>query len=421
MKKILVIDDSTLFRDYITSKLVEKGFEAVGGSNGLDGSVKMRSEMPDLIILDYAISRKSSLEILKEKKENPNVSSIPVIMVATKIDKSELVKAAQYDVKKFFTKPVRMDALLKAVSALLQVEVEIDTTPCIIEAHLNDEILFVEIARGLNFEKIELLRYRIKELLDLYDLNYPRVLVMMTDVEITEDDQEKFERMIDLIIEYAGPYAKHMKILTKSEVVSGLVRAVDGYSMIEVTDDLSKAMDDLLGMRPDNVAHDEVVRRTLLSTSKPKKEREDTFELRFEGEATSKSGDSTTEAETQKRVAIAVVDDDPIIRQLIQTVFAKTGWGINPFENGKKFVDAIPKNGFDLVFLDLMMPEMDGFQVLLHLRNNKIVMPVIVLSALSKQETVVKAMQLGVHSFLTKPFQPAQLIRKSADILNANF
>ena len=292
MKKILVIDESSLFRDYITSKLEEKGFEAVGGSNGLDGLVKMRSEMPDLIVLDYAISRKSSLEILKEKKDNPNVSSIPVIMVATQIDKSELVKAAQYDVKKFFTKPVRMDALLKAVSELLRVEVEMDTTPCIIEAHLNDEILFIEIARGLNLEKIELLRYRIKELLDLYDLNYPRVLVMMTDVEISEDDQEKFKRLIDLIIEYAGPYAKHMKILTKSDVVSGLVRAVDGYSMIEVTDDLSKAMDDLLGMRPDNVAHDEVVRRTLLSTSKPKKDREDTFELRFEGEAAAKSAES---------------------------------------------------------------------------------------------------------------------------------
>ena len=102
MKKILVIDESTLFRDYIVTKLEEKGFEVATGTNGLDGLVKMRSVMPDLIVLDYALTRKSSLEILREKKANPNVSSIPVIMVATKIDKSELVKAAEYDVKNFY-------------------------------------------------------------------------------------------------------------------------------------------------------------------------------------------------------------------------------------------------------------------------------------------------------------------------------
>jgi DNA-binding response OmpR family regulator len=416
MKKVLVIDESALFRQYLTEKLEEKGFEVVEGRNGLDGLVKMRSELPDLIIIDFFLSRKSSIEVLKEKKENPNVSSIPVIMVASKIDRTNLVQVAQYDVRKFVSKPVRMDVLLKAVSELLKVEVEVDTTPCIIEAHLNDEILFIEIARGINLEKVELLRYRISELLDLYDIEYPRVLL---DVELSDDDRTKFKTLVDTIIEYAGPFAKHMKILTRSEVVARFTASMPQCREIEVTDNLNKAMDDLLGLRPDDVAHDEVVRSKLLATSAPRKERDETFQLRFDGESMN-AGDGSRQKE-KRGIAVAVVDDDPIIHQLVKTVFARTGFAISTFANGREFVDHLDDRKYDLVYLDLMMPEMDGFKVLEHLKAKSYSVPIIVLSALSQQEAVVKALRMGVHSFLAKPFRPEHLIRKTAELLNSNF
>jgi len=71
MKKILIIDESALFREYLTSKLVEKGFEAVVATNGLDGLVKLRGDLPDLIIMDFYLSRKSSLELLQSKRITP--------------------------------------------------------------------------------------------------------------------------------------------------------------------------------------------------------------------------------------------------------------------------------------------------------------------------------------------------------------
>ncbi len=423
MKTILVIDESALFREYLTTKLQEQGFEVIVGKDGLDGVVKMRSDPPDLIILDYHLSRKSSIELLKEKKENPNVCSIPVIMVASKIDRLKLVQAGKYDVKKFFMKPVRTDALFRAVSELLDVDVHVDTSPCIIEAHLNDDILFVEIARGLNAEKIELLRFRIAELLNLYEVQYPRVLLMMTDVELSDDDRAKFHTLLDTIIEYAGPYARHMKILTRSEFVTSFIAANPDYKMIEVTDNLNKAMDELLGLRPDDVAHDEVVRRKLLSTSEPRKTQEESFQLRFDEATVEESSESADGAErkSKRAVTVAVVDDDPIIRQLIVTVFGRTGWSILEFENGRTFVESLDGQKYDLVFLDIMMPEMNGFQVLKHIRGRDIHFPVIVLSALSQQEAVVTAMRMGVHSFLIKPFKPENLIRKTVEILNSNF
>ncbi len=414
MKKILVIDESPLFRDYLTKKFEEKGFEVVEGRNGLDGSVKLRNEMPDLIVTDFYLSRKGALELLEEKKNNPNVAEIPLIIVASKVDRTQLMQAARYDVKKFFSKPVRMDVLLKTVAQLLKVEVEIDSTPCIIEAHLNDQILFIEVARGLNTEKIELLRYKIAELLDLYEITYPRVLVMMSDLELSAEDEGKFRTLLDTIIEYAGPYARHMKILTRSEYVEKFISGESKYRMIGVADNLNKAMDDLLGLKPDDVAHDEVVRERLLSTSNPKKEKDETFQLRFDGGGSENS-------QGNRGLEIAVVDDDAIIRQLVQTVFAKTGWSITGFNNGKEFIENIGDAKYDLVYLDLMMPEMDGFQVLAYMKKHAVEFPVIVLSALSQQETVVKAMRFGVRSFLIKPLKPKQLLTKTAEILNTNF
>ena len=418
MKKILVIDESPLFRDYMTKKLQENGFEVILGKNGLDGSVKLRSEMPDLVIMDYFLSRKSSLELLAEKKANPNVSTIPVIMAANKIDKSHVVQCAKYGVKKFFTKPVRMDGLLKAVASVLKVEVRIDTTQCIIEAHLNDEILFIEIARGLNVEKIELLEYKIAELLDLYDVKMPRILLMMSDIEIGEDDADKLRALLDTIIDNSGPYGRHMKVLTTSNFVRRFVGSEKDYDSVGVSNNLAQAMDDLLGLRPDNVAHDEVASQRILTTSAPKKAKDESFQLRFDTERAADVGGSVQDS---KPITVAVVDDDIIIQQLIKTVYQQAGWAIRAYNNGREFVDDLSNAAFDLVFLDLMMPEMDGFQVLEHLNGTSAKLPIIVLSALSQQEAVVRAMQLGVSSFLIKPFKPEMLIRKSAELLGANF
>jgi len=418
MKKILVIDESQLFLDYLTKKLEENKFEVVQGKNGLDGSVKMRSELPDLIVMDYYLSRKTSIEVLKEKKENPNVSEIPVIMVASKLDRAQVVQSAQYGAKKFFTKPVRIDTLLKAVSELLHVDVEIDSTPCIIEAHLNDNILFIELARGLNLEKIDLLKYKIAELMDLYDIKMPRVLLMMSDIELTQDDSEKFKILLDTIIGHSGAHGKGMKILTTSDFVMEFIASNEEYKTLAVTDNLAKAMSDLVGLRPDDVAHDEVVSRQILTTSSPKKEKAETFQMRFDAESVQ---DDAAENRDKRALSIAVVDDDVIIQQLVKTVFQKAGWEIFAYNNGKEFTDDLANRSFDLVYLDLMMPEMDGYQVLEYLNTNKTKLAVIVLSALSQQEAVVRAMKLGVHSFLIKPFKPEMLVRKTAELLNANF
>ncbi len=418
MKKILIIDESPLFRDYLAKKLVEKKFDVVQGLNGLDGAIKMRRETPDLVVMDYYLTRKNSLEVLQEKKENPNVSGKPVILVSSKIDKGKLVELKPYNIKKIFMKPLKIDVLLKSVADLLGESIEMDDTPCIIEAHFNDEILFIEIALGLNVEKIELLQYKITELLDLYQVRVPKVLLMFANLTLKVGDSGKLQALLRAVIDYGGANPRNVKILTNDDFVKGYVSSHADFAGIEVVNSLEKAMDSLLIAKPEGSGRDAIARERLLKSLIPKSGKEETVEMRFATEAASPQ---ESLGQLGKDVMIGVVDDDEIIRELIKTVFADTGWTIRTYVNGKEFVNDPLKSLLDLIFLDLMMPEMDGFQVLEHLKQESLRLPIIILSALSQKETVVRAVGYGVLSYMIKPLRPERILMKAAEILKTNF
>lgn len=420
MKKILVIDESQLFRDYLRRKLSDYGFEVTTAVSGLDGASKLRSVLPDLLITDYHLSRKSALELLKEKHENPNTAAIPVILASAKVDRSALVEVARYNVKKLLTKPIRVDALLKAVGETLNVEVKLDDTPCIIEAHVNEDIIFIEVAQGLNREKIDLLRYKIVELIDLYELKSPKVLVMMSAVELSAEDSIKLTSLFSTIMETSGAMKRYCKVLTNDSFLKEFMRSRSEFEGIEVTGKLDVAMDGLLGakkagesiLEPGPDARDDVVAK-----SAPKKKRGESINMRFQ-EETHTHLDISALGDT---VRISIVDDDPIIQELIRTALSDTKVQVDAYSNGRLFIDSEKGRESDLVFLDLMMPEMDGFQVLKKLQEEQTRLQIIVLSALSKRETVLQALKMGVSSYMIKPLKPQAIRKKTSEILQVNF
>ena len=73
MKQVLIVDEAVLFREYLVNKLEENKVEAIVAVNGWDGISKMRSIVPDLIIMDYDLTRQGCMEILKHKKDSPTL------------------------------------------------------------------------------------------------------------------------------------------------------------------------------------------------------------------------------------------------------------------------------------------------------------------------------------------------------------
>ena len=416
MKTILVINDSSLLRDFLEKQLREYGFEVIQAINGLDGWGKIRKESPDLIIMDYFLTRKSSMEILNSMTHDPNVGRIPVIMTISKLEKKQVMELARMGVQKILNKPVRIDALLQALTELLHVAIEMDDTPCILDAHLNDQILFVEIARGFNREKINLLRYKIAELIKLYSVPDPRILILMTDIEFRNEDKSKLEILLEEIMGFVSR-PDRIRVLTVSPEIKAYLSGHVMLSEIEVSKSLEEAIDGLLGIKgmESLTAEQDNVQDRFFS-AKQDLQSED-FQLNFQKEASYESLNRLG-----GKVRIAVVDDDMIVREIIRNAFAATGWEIVPFTDGLAFVEHLEKDKeFDLLFLDLIMPELNGFAVLQMMNGHKIDIPTIILTALSRKESVIKAQEFGVSSYLIKPIKPEGILAKASEILGANF
>ena len=115
---------------------------------------------------------------------------------------------------------------------------------------------------------------------------------------------------------------------------------------------------------------------------------------------------------------IAVIDDDLNILEFMETIFLKKGWGIHLYENGKLFLESLKQDKPDLIFLDLVMGKMTGFEVLEYLNTNNIKIPVIVISALTNKKYIIQAYQYGVKNYLTKPVNQNIIIEKAEEILN---
>ena len=112
------------------------------------------------------------------------------------------------------------------------------------------------------------------------------------------------------------------------------------------------------------------------------------------------------------RARVLVVDDVPENRDLLVRRLNRLEINqIDQASNGVEALAAIAAGHYDLVLLDIMMPEMDGFAVLAALRENgrSNDLPIIVISAMSEIEAVVRCVELGAEDFLFKPFNPTLL------------
>lgn len=108
---------------------------------------------------------------------------------------------------------------------------------------------------------------------------------------------------------------------------------------------------------------------------------------------------------------ILVVDDVEDNRAVLARRLIRQGYAVETAENGRIALDRLEREPFDLVLLDVMMPEVDGFQVLERMRANPKLhdVPVIMISALDDLSSVVRCIEFGAEDYLAKPFDPVLL------------
>jgi DNA-binding NtrC family response regulator len=120
---------------------------------------------------------------------------------------------------------------------------------------------------------------------------------------------------------------------------------------------------------------------------------------------------------TQSQVHILVVDDERNIRNNLRTLLEVEGYKVDVAGNGDEGLQHVKEGRYDIVFVDIQMPTMDGLELLRYLRGLRPKMPVVMLTAYGTVSRAVDAMKLGAVDFIEKPFDPKNILALCEEIL----
>ena len=110
-------------------------------------------------------------------------------------------------------------------------------------------------------------------------------------------------------------------------------------------------------------------------------------------------------------VRVLVIDDEPIIRDVLQEILSREGYAISSVPDAESGLAALERQEYDLVILDLMLPGIGGFETLKEIKRRDPDSVVVMITAYGSVETAVQAMRMGAHDYLTKPFKNEDVLR----------
>lgn len=118
-------------------------------------------------------------------------------------------------------------------------------------------------------------------------------------------------------------------------------------------------------------------------------------------------------------IHILVVDDDTRIRELLSNYLNKNGFFVSVAKDAKDARETIKRYVFDLIILDVMMPEESGIELTESLKPD-FVSPILMLTAMNDSEDRVSGLESGANDYLAKPFEPRELLLRINNLINRN-
>lgn len=414
MKSVLIVDASPMFREFLKDKFAEEKIQVSFSQEQRDAITKIINLLPDLIILniDEMYDEAALMDFLQKKDSDPNASRIPMVAVGPTIDRSQIAIFAQYGIIKYFAKPVKFDIFFESIGRILKVAFSMDITPCVLDLHKNNDIIFIEVAQGLNREKLFLLKYKLAEMIDRNEIDNPKIVLMLSNLDLTFVDGLNIELLLDNILAHQVVQTKNVKVLSFSSFMKELIDGHQKYNGIEITTDLSRILNSLVDSSITSSVSDLINDQILQSRGV---QSEGSIEMRF---YTDSGVPDDTPQDENEPVKIAIVDDDIVILNLLKGTFEAIGTECDTFLSGTEFLTGVNKFKYDLIILDILMPGISGFDTLRRLQVLPNIAPIIVYSQAVQKEMAIQALSLGAKTYLIKPQKPEVIIQKAKELLN---
>ncbi len=114
---------------------------------------------------------------------------------------------------------------------------------------------------------------------------------------------------------------------------------------------------------------------------------------------------------------ILIVEDEIHLAQALQEILEKQGYSVDAVHDGQTGLSYAQDDVYDLILLDIMLPKMNGIEVLKHLREDKVSTPILMLTAKDEVEDKVTGLDCGADDYLTKPFATKELLARARALL----
>ncbi len=405
MKKVLLVDFSPTLRAYITKKLHDEGIFVLYAHNFNIALDYLEKSKISLMIIEHNSSKDALFDFFEKKRLNPKIALIKSIVFANHISKTEKALLLSYHVQHALPKPVMADELFEKMGKILNFKFNIDFSPCVLETRVDKNLIIVEIAQGLNITKIDLLYFRLNELIALYKLNSPKVLVIFTDIDLNYSSVPNLEFLIDKIVAVDGIERENLKFLTLNEFAIEFFKESPHYNNVEVVSSFPDAISALMS---DTGKEEKLsIMDSLLQSKNLNADKNLSLATRFR-------------ADIPNSWSVAIVDDDPVICKTIEAVFKGTA-DVKTYLSSKEFLSGFSDSKYDIIFLDMLMPEIDGLGVLEQLKKKGAKTPFVVLSSVKEKEIILGALQKGAKRYVLKPIKKETILQKTKEILGEVF
>lgn len=377
---ILLIDDDELFAEALLKINREQGYKTLLAMTGQEGLKLAQRYHPHGILLDLGLPDMNGSAVLHQLKSNPELATIPVYVVSGQEKDAALM---QQGLLGYLQKPVDAQQISQAEAQLLH-SIQ-DNPPAI-----------------LVVEKGSITAEQVRKMMDMNEVCVLPVTAE-TDIEALLSDHACSLAIIDL-----GEAA-----LPQTLQLAKRLRQINPQLNMVFVGQKSLTDDDEAQLRhySDSIiikaAHSEQrllknIERFLISKAPQNSQHEHPASLKQQRRLQGKH--------------ILLVDDDARNLFVITAALEKEGAKVDGVLSGKNALEFLQKQAVDLVFMDVMMPEMDGYQTLIALRNNPLIVktPVVMLTAKSLVSDSEQALAAGADDYLTKPVDFDMLVNMAA-------
>ncbi|MFA4866928.1 MAG: response regulator [Pedobacter sp.] len=389
-QKLLIIEDDLVFADVLNDYAIEKGFKPILAHSG-DVAIDMAfSELPDAIILDIMLPVMDGWTILKKLKADPRTKHIPVHMMSAGNEKE--AKAKKEGAIGFLKKPIQKEQLDEAFELLSTAysKYNLNTVLVIEDQELQSNMLTQQLTdRGVEVKQA----FTGKEALTLLDEHEFDCIIL----DLKLPDISGFD-LLDTI--------KAIPALIHIPVIINTAMELDQEKMAHIMK-YTEAM-----VLKSNKSNDRLMDEVSLFMNKLKNHNSTPIYPPSISSNTNHKPSSTME-KVLKDKTILITDDDMRNIFALSSALQEYDLKIVIANNGREAINRLEEpNQIDLVLMDIMMPEMDGYEAMRAIRSKKdfAKLPIIALTAKAMKNDREKCIDAGANDYISKPVDIDKLL-----------